>query len=80
MREFINVGMTVRAPEVSMGTVYIQVLSYIQESKLSLFVMIAEPAIFVTEQAVLFVISKRRRTTIKKHCCNHKQYGVDYDG
>jgi len=64
VRKFINVGMTVGAPEVSMGTVYIQILSYIQESKLSLFVMIAEPPIFVTKQAVLFVISKRRRTTI----------------
>jgi hypothetical protein len=68
VRKFIDIGVTVRAPQISVGTVYIQVLSYIQELKLSLLVMIAEPAILVAEQAV-FLIKSNSRCTVKDECC-----------
>ena len=65
VRKFIDIGVTVRAPQISMGTVYIQVLSYIQELKFSLLVMIAEPAVLVTEQAV-FLVKSNSRCTCKR--------------
>ena len=65
VRKFIDIGVTVGAPQISVGTVYVQVLSYIQELKFSLLVMIAQPAVLVTEQAVFFIKSNRRRTRIK---------------
>jgi hypothetical protein len=57
VRKFIDIGVTVRAPQISVGTVYVQVLSYIQELKLPFLVMIAEPAVLVTEQAVFLIKS-----------------------
>ena len=60
VRKFIDIGVTVGAPQIPMGAVYIQVLSYIQELKFSLLVMIAEPAVLVAEQAVFLIKSKSR--------------------
>ncbi len=55
VREFVDIGVAVRAPQIPMGAVYIEVFSYVQEFKLSFLVVIAESPILVTEQAVFFI-------------------------
>ena len=58
--EFVNIGVTVRAPQVAVGAVHIHVFSDIQEFEFALLVVIAQAPVFMAEEAVFLVNSIRR--------------------